>query len=128
MERIWPAGVGTMVVSVHNTFQTKDFRVFRATLFAGLGLTGIVPIIHGWLLNYNITEVHKALTLDVLMGIIYLVSLHSAQAVLCRDIPLRKMPELSFAQFSACCLCLRCAACKLCRLDGLHWSCMMRER
>lgn len=64
-----------MVVSVHNSFQAKNYRVFRASLFAGLGLTGIVPVIHGWILNYNIAAVHRALGLDVLMGVIYLVML-----------------------------------------------------
>jgi len=63
-----------MVVSVHNSFQAKDYRVFRASLFAGLGLTGIVPVIHGWAVNYDIAAVHSALSLDVLMGLIYLVS------------------------------------------------------
>ena len=63
-----------MVVSVHNSFQAKDYRVFRASLFAGLGMTGIVPVIHGWALNYDIAAVHSALSLDVLMGLIYLVS------------------------------------------------------
>ena len=65
--------MGTMFVSLHNSFQTKDYRVFRASLFAGLGLTGIVPIIHGWYLNYEIAAVHRALGLDVIMGVIYLV-------------------------------------------------------
>ena len=64
-----------MVISVHNAFQAKGYRVFRATLFAGLGLTGIVPVIHGWYINYNVPQVHWALSLDVLMGVIYLVSL-----------------------------------------------------
>ncbi|DBA84229.1 TPA: hypothetical protein ACH3X2_006294 [Trebouxia sp. C0005] len=65
-------GIGTMVVSVHNSFQAKDYRVFRASLFAGLGMTGIVPVIHGWAVNYDIAAVHSALSLDVLMGLIYL--------------------------------------------------------
>ena len=64
-----------MVFSVHNSFQAKGYRVFRASLFAGLGLTGIVPVIHGWYINYNVPQVHSALSLDVLMGVIYLVSL-----------------------------------------------------
>lgn len=64
-----------MVFSVHNSFQAKGYRVFRASLFAGLGLTGIVPVIHGWYINYNVPQVHSALSLDVLMGVIYLVGL-----------------------------------------------------
>ena len=67
-------GIGTMVFSVHDSFQAKDYRVFRASMFAGLGLTGIVPVIHGWIVNYDIAAVHSALSLDVLMGVIYLVS------------------------------------------------------
>lgn len=73
-----------MVISVHNAFQAKGYRVFRAALFAGLGLTGIVPVIHGWYINYSVHQVHWALSLDVLMGVIYLVSvLISASRTLC---------------------------------------------
>ncbi len=36
-------------------------------------MTGIVPVIHGWAVNYDIAAVHSALSLDVLMGLIYLV-------------------------------------------------------
>ena len=68
------AGAGTMVFSTHNSFQAKHYRVYRAALFAGLGLTGIVPIIHSWLVNYNVAAVQSALSLDVLMGAIYLAS------------------------------------------------------
>jgi len=71
-----------MVVSVHNSFQAKDYRVFRASLFAGLGMTGIVPVIHGWVVNYDIAAVHSALSLDVLMGLIYLVSQDAASVLL----------------------------------------------
>lgn len=73
IDYIATVGMGTMFVSLHNSFQTKDYRVFRASLFAGLGLTGIVPIIHGWYLNYEIAAVHRALGLDVIMGVTYLV-------------------------------------------------------
>ena len=74
------AGIGTMVVSVHDSFQAKDYRVFWASLFASLGLTGIVPVIHGWIVNYDIAAVHSALSLDVLMGVIYLVSMPPASS------------------------------------------------
>ena len=46
---------------------------FCWNLFAGLGLTGIVPVILGWSLYSGIMAVHRALSLDVPMGIIYLV-------------------------------------------------------
>ncbi len=66
--------MGTGVVSVHNSFQGKDYRGFRATLFAGLGLTGIVPVGHSWVINHDVKAVNAALWLDILMGLLYLVS------------------------------------------------------
>lgn len=69
------AGLATGVVSMHSSFQAKDYRAFRASLFAGLGLTGIAPVLHSWALNYEVRAVHTALWLDFVMGLLYLVSL-----------------------------------------------------
>lgn len=55
-------------------FQSAKLRPFRASLFAGLGLWGIVPVLHGWYLNGEYSEVRYALSLDALMGLVYLVS------------------------------------------------------
>lgn len=65
-------GVATGVVSMHNSFQAKNYRAFRARLFAGLGLTGIIPVLHSCVINYDIRAVHTALWLDFVMGLLYL--------------------------------------------------------
>ncbi len=59
---------------MHNAFQAKDCRGLRAKLFAGLGLTGIAPVLHSLAINYEIRAVHTALWLDLVMGLLYLVS------------------------------------------------------
>ena len=58
---------------MHNSFQAKNYRAFRARLFAGLGLTGIIPVLHSCVINYDIRAVHTALWLDFVMGLLYLV-------------------------------------------------------
>jgi len=77
------AGLATGLVSMHNSFQAKDYRGFRASLFAGLGLTGIVPVLHSWAINYDVRAVHTALWLDFVMGLLYLVSRSSCPASCC---------------------------------------------
>ena len=76
-------GVATGLVSMHNSFQAKDYRGFRASLFAGLGLTGIVPVLHSWAINYDVRAVHTALWLDFVMGLLYLVSMSVCAASCC---------------------------------------------
>ena len=56
------------------TFQHYKYRTFRACLFAGLGLWGIVPGVHAALKFGSAPAMQKAFTLDILMGITYLVS------------------------------------------------------
>ncbi len=77
------AGLATGLVSMHNSFQAKDYRGFRASLFAGLGLTGIVPVLHSWAINYDVRAVHTALWLDFVMGLLYLVSMSVCAASCC---------------------------------------------
>lgn len=77
------AGLATGLVSMHNSFQAKDYRGFRARLFAGLGLTGIVPVLHSWAINYEVRAVHTALWLDFVMGLLYLVSMPFCPASCC---------------------------------------------
>ena len=63
-----------MAISLAEKFQGPNYRPWRAALFAGLGLFGLVPVIHGYLLHLDVLEVHKALSWDMAMGVIYLVS------------------------------------------------------
>lgn len=68
------AGFLTITVSLMSTFQSPEYRAFRATLFAALGLWGIVPGVHALLLYGASHHLQKAVALDVLMGAFYLVS------------------------------------------------------
>ena len=68
-----PAGCATVAISLAEKFQGPDYRPWRAALFAGLGLFGLVPVIHGYLLHLDVLEVHKALSWDMAMGVVYLV-------------------------------------------------------
>ena len=54
-------------------FQTKQFRAFRATLFACLGLWGIAPAMHALWLHGGHPEVRTYFLLDMCMGAVYLV-------------------------------------------------------
>ena len=56
-----------------STFQSAKYRTFRAGLFAGLGLWGIVPGLHALILYGEARQMQQAVVLDALMGAIYLV-------------------------------------------------------
>eukprot|EP00891_Asterochloris_glomerata_P007907 jgi/Astpho2/7907/e_gw1.00118.28.1_t len=66
-------GCATVAISLAEKFQGPNYRPWRAALFAGLGLFGLVPVIHGYLLHLDVLEVHKALSWDMAMGVIYLL-------------------------------------------------------
>lgn len=67
------AGLTCSAVTLLEFFQAARFRTLRAAMFAGLGLWGVVPAAHGWLLNYSIDAVRQAVAYDVAMGAVYLV-------------------------------------------------------
>ena len=75
-------GVTCSVVTLLEFFQAPKYRVMRAAMFAGLGLWGLVPAVHGWMLSYDILIVRQAVALDVLMGVVYLVRLQGCTIVL----------------------------------------------
>lgn len=64
-----------------STFQTARFRTFRAGLFAGLGLWGIVPGLHALMLFGSSWHLQRAFILDALMGATYLASTLTSQPV-----------------------------------------------
>ena len=66
-------GASTMTVTLMSKFQTPEYHAYRAALFAGLGLWGIVPMTHGLIINNGIPEVATAMRLDVIMGALYLL-------------------------------------------------------
>jgi predicted membrane channel-forming protein YqfA (hemolysin III family) len=71
--QIPPAGLICMAVSLLEFFQDYRYRPLRAGMYVSLGLWGAVPAIHAWHKLGSFPEVRKALQLDVLMGILYVV-------------------------------------------------------
>ena len=67
------AGLTCSVITLLEFFQAQRFRVLRAAMFAGLGLWGVVPALHGWILNQGIIAVRQSVCYNLLMGAVYLV-------------------------------------------------------
>ena len=67
------AGLICMAVSLLEFFQDYRYRPLRAGMYVSLGLWGVVPAIHAWHKLGSFPEVRKALQLDVLMGVLYVV-------------------------------------------------------
>jgi len=66
-------GVSLTCFSLIGTFKTPQFRATRAGLFASLGLFGIFPMCHQWIINGDIPQVWQAMLYEIAMGAIYLV-------------------------------------------------------
>ncbi len=81
-------GIVVLIASLAPTFQQAKYRPFRAGLFAGLGMYGVVPIAHQYVLHHDIYHVRLSLALDVLMGAIYL----AGAAIYAMRIPERWRP------------------------------------
>ncbi|CAN0873315.1 Heptahelical transmembrane protein ADIPOR3 [Linum grandiflorum] len=64
-------GIVTMVFSLLPTFQRPEFRSFRASLFFGMGVSGVVPILHKMVLYGNQPEALQTTGYEVLMGVLY---------------------------------------------------------
>lgn len=67
-------GVSTLGVTLLERFQDARWHAHRAALFVGLGLWGVVPLVHGWRLYSESADFVGAMRLDIIMGAIYLVS------------------------------------------------------
>jgi hypothetical protein len=68
------AGVAVVSVSLPDKFQTREYRFIRAIVFTMLGMWGVVPVTHLLLTHGHVWAIWTAFKLDVLMGVIYLVS------------------------------------------------------
>ena len=68
-------------------FQKPQWQPYRAGLFVGLGLWGIIPIGHSWLLSGGEVAVSQALALELLMGAIYIVSFSCKPVGFCLERP-----------------------------------------
>ncbi|CAK7339740.1 unnamed protein product [Dovyalis caffra] len=64
-------GVATILVSLLPVFQNPEFRTIRASLFLGMGLSGIGPILHKLILFWDQPEALHTTGYEVLMGIFY---------------------------------------------------------
>ncbi|KAF9678146.1 hypothetical protein SADUNF_Sadunf07G0004600 [Salix dunnii] len=64
-------GVATVLVSLLPVFQNPEFHTVRASLFLGMGLSGIAPILHKLILFWHQPEALHTTCYEVLMGIFY---------------------------------------------------------
>ncbi|KAG1675582.1 hypothetical protein FOA52_014170 [Chlamydomonas sp. UWO 241] len=64
-------GIGAVCFSLLDRFQERSYRFVRAFMFTALGLYGIAPVLHQWLLFSHIPQVRTALQYDIAMGVTY---------------------------------------------------------
>lgn len=64
-------GIATIVFSLLPVFQSPEFRTIRASLFFGMGMSGIAPILHKVILFWDQPEALHTTGYEVLMGVLY---------------------------------------------------------
>ncbi|XAR57701.1 hypothetical protein NMG60_11025944 [Bertholletia excelsa] len=64
-------GIGTMLVSLLPVFEKPEYRSIRASLFFGMGLSGIAPILHKLILFWGHPEALYTTGYEILMGVLY---------------------------------------------------------
>ncbi|XP_042493769.1 heptahelical transmembrane protein 4-like [Macadamia integrifolia] len=64
-------GIATIMVSLLPVFQNPEFRYIRTSLFLGMGLSGLAPILHKLILFGNYPEALHTTGYEILMGIFY---------------------------------------------------------
>lgn len=65
--------MGCVAVSWVDKFRTPAWRPYRAMMFISLGLSGIIPICHGFLkFGYQSLEDKMSLSWVVLQGLLYI--------------------------------------------------------
>ncbi|XP_022740026.1 heptahelical transmembrane protein 4-like isoform X4 [Durio zibethinus] len=64
-------GVATILFSLLPVFQNPEFRSIRASLFFGMGVSGIAPILHKLILFWHHPEALHTTGYEVLMGLLY---------------------------------------------------------
>ncbi|EFY91687.1 hypothetical protein J3458_004915 [Metarhizium acridum] len=66
-------GIGCAVVSWVERFRTPKWRVYRASMFVGLGLSGVVPVIHGMsVYGYAGLEERMSISWVIAQGAMYI--------------------------------------------------------
>ncbi|XP_028774298.1 heptahelical transmembrane protein 5-like isoform X2 [Neltuma alba] len=64
-------GISTILFSLLPVFQNPEFRTIRASLFFGMGLSGVAPILHKLYLFWGEPEVFRTTGYEILMGALY---------------------------------------------------------
>ncbi|XVE86978.1 hypothetical protein DITRI_Ditri18aG0079100 [Diplodiscus trichospermus] len=64
-------GIATVLFSLLPVFQNPEFRSIRASLFFGMGMSGIAPILHKLILFWHQPEALHTTGYEVLMGLLY---------------------------------------------------------
>ncbi|CAA3023063.1 heptahelical transmembrane 4-like [Olea europaea subsp. europaea] len=64
-------GISTILVSLLPVFQKPEYRGFRASLFFGMGVSGVAPILHKLILFWHQPEALHTTGYEVLMGAFY---------------------------------------------------------
>ncbi|XP_010531306.1 PREDICTED: heptahelical transmembrane protein 4 [Tarenaya hassleriana] len=64
-------GIATVLFSLLPVFQNPEFRTIRASLFFGMGLSGVAPILHKLVLFWDQPVALHTTGYEVLMGLLY---------------------------------------------------------
>ncbi|KAK3006369.1 hypothetical protein RJ639_017480 [Escallonia herrerae] len=64
-------GIATVLVSLIPVFEKPEYRAVRASLFFGMGLSGVAPILHKLILFWHQPEALHTTGYEVLMGAFY---------------------------------------------------------
>lgn len=64
-------GVATILFSLLPVFQNPEFRTVRASLFFGMGVSGVAPILHKLILFWHQPEALHTTMYEILMGAFY---------------------------------------------------------
>lgn len=64
-------GIATVLFSLLPVFQNPEFRSIRASLFFGMGFSGVAPILHKLFLFWNHPEALHTTGYEILMGAFY---------------------------------------------------------
>lgn len=64
-------GIATIIFSLFPVFQNPEYRTIRASLFFGMGISGVAPILHKLILYSNQPEALQTTGYEILMGALY---------------------------------------------------------
>lgn len=66
-------GTGCTIVSWVEKFRTSEWRPYRAMMFIGLGVSGVIPVVQGlFIYGYRTLEDRMSLSLVIIHGVIYI--------------------------------------------------------